>query len=64
MYFFAGVSVAGYLKHKQPISFHIVGVFDALSTVQLSEKYENVLKYMCWNDTYMILGLEDQRVGN
>ena len=38
-------------------SFHLVVVFHVLHTVQLSDKYENLLKEICWNDAYMILGL-------
>ena len=30
----------------------------------LSGKYEKILKGMCWNDAYLILGLEDHCVGN
>ena len=41
-----------------------MGVFRALYTVQLSDKYENALKEMCWNDAYLVLGLEYQYVGN
>ena len=32
--------------------------------MKLRNKYENVFKEMCWNDAYMILGMEDQYVGN
>ena len=38
-------------------SFHTVYVFHALYIVQLSDKYENLSKEMCWNDAYLILGL-------
>ena len=41
-----------------------VELFHALNNVQLSDKYEELLKDMCWNDAYVILGLEDQYVGN
>ena len=33
-------------------------------TAKSSDKYENTLKEMRWNDAYMILGLEDQYMGN
>ena len=32
--------------------------------MKLSDKYEDLLKEMCWNKAYLILGLEDQYVGN
>ena len=32
--------------------------------VQLSDKYEKLLKEMCWNDAYLILGLEYQYMVN
>ena len=41
-----------------------VGVFHTLNNVQLSDKYEILLKEMCWNDAYLILGQYDQYVGN
>ena len=41
-----------------------MGVLHALYNVQLSDKYENKLKDMRWNNAYLILGLEDQYVGN
>ena len=41
-----------------------MGIFHALYNVQLSDKYENVLKDMCWNDDYLILSLEVQYMGN
>ena len=44
--------------------FSLVGVFHALHNMQLSDKHENLLKYMCWNDAYLILGLEYQYMGN
>ena len=45
-------------------SFHQFGVFHTLYIVKLSDKYENVLKKICWNYAYLILGLEYQYVGN
>ena len=41
-----------------------MGVFHTLYTVQIIDKYENVLNDMCWNDTYLILDLEDQYMEN
>ena len=41
-----------------------MGVFHALYTMKLSDRYEKVLKEMYWNDAYLILGLEDKYVGN
>ena len=32
--------------------------------MQLSDKFENVLKEICWNDDPMIIGLEDQYMVN
>ena len=32
--------------------------------MQSSDNYENVLKEMCWNYAYLIVGLEDQYVVN
>ena len=46
------------------IYFPLVGVFHALYTVQLSDKYENLLKEMRWNDAYLILDLEYQYMVN
>ena len=57
-------TVDGSWKHKQQIYFRLVVVFYALYTVQLSDKYENILKEMNWNYAYLILGLEDQYMGN
>ena len=37
--------------------FRLVGVLHALYTVKLSDKYENVLKDVHWNNAYLILGL-------
>ena len=42
----------------------MVGLLHAMYNVQLSDKYENILKGMCWNCIYLIVGLEDQYVGN
>ena len=39
-------------------------VLHALYIVQLSDEYENLLKDICWNDADLILGLEDQYMGN
>ena len=47
-------------KHKRHFSFRLVGIFYEIYNVQISDKYENVLKDMCWNDAYLILGLKDQ----
>ena len=41
-----------------------MGVFHVLYNIQLSDKYEHLLKEMCWNDAYLIIGKEDQYVGN
>ena len=41
-----------------------VGVFHTLYNVQLSDKHENALKEICWNDAYLILGVEYQYMGN
>ena len=41
-----------------------MGIFHTLYTVKLSDKYENALKDMCWNDAYLILDLEYQYVVN
>ena len=41
-----------------------MGVIHKIYTLQLSDKYENVLKDMCWNYAYLIIGLEDQYLGN
>ena len=41
-----------------------MGVFHALYTFQLSDKYDNILKEMSWNDAYLIFGLEDQYMVN
>ena len=41
-----------------------MGVLHALYTLQLSDKYENLLKEMRLNNVYLILSLEDQYVGN
>ena len=41
-----------------------MGVFRELCTVRLSDNYEKILKEICWNDAYLILGSEDQYVGN
>ena len=49
---------------KNTFSFHPVDVFHALYNVQLSDKYENILKDMFCNYDYLIVGLEDQCVGN
>ena len=46
------------------ISFRVVGVFHALQTAKLSDKYEKAMKKMCWNDASLIIGLEDKYVGN
>ena len=43
---------------------HLVGVFYELYNVPFSDKYESILKDMCCNDYYMIIGMEDQYVGN
>ena len=32
--------------------------------MQLGNKYENILKNMCWNDAYLIRCLEDQYMEN
>ena len=32
--------------------------------MKLGDIYENVFKEMCWNDTYLILGLEDKYLVN
>ena len=32
--------------------------------MQLSDKYENVLNEMCCNDAYLVIGMEDQYMGN
>ena len=44
--------------------FHLVGVFHAIYTIQLSGKYEKVLRDICWNDAYLILGPTDQYLVN
>ena len=41
-----------------------MGVFHALYTFQLSDKYDNILKEMSWNDAYLIPGMGYQYVGN
>ena len=41
-----------------------MGVVHALYTVQLSDKYENLLKELFWNDSYLIFGMGNQYVGN
>ena len=41
-----------------------MGVCHALYTLKLSDKYENVLKEMRWKYLYLIIGLEDQYMGN
>ena len=41
-----------------------MGVFRALYNVQLGDKNENLFKEMCFNDSYLILCLENQYVGN
>ena len=41
-----------------------MGIFHELYTMKLSDKYGTALKEMCWNDAYLILGLEYQYVGN
>ena len=63
VYSFAGVKVTGYWKHNC-FPFNIVGIFHTLYTVQLSDKYENVLKEMRWNYSYLTLVTEDQYVVN
>ena len=45
-------------------SFHPVFVFHALYNVKLSNKHENVLKEVCWNDSYLIIGLKYQYMVN
>ena len=40
--------------------FCSVGVFHALYNMQLSYKHKKVSYEMCWNDAYLILGLEYQ----
>ena len=40
------------------------GIFHALYHYKLSDKYENVLKGVCWNNAYLVIGLEDKYVGN
>ena len=47
------------LKPPERNTFRIFVVFHALYTVQIRDKYENVLKEMSWNDAYLVLGLED-----
>ena len=64
MYSFAGGTLAESCKHKQNKYFRLVVFFHALYNVQLSDKYENLLKGGCWNYAYIILGQEDQYVGN
>ena len=44
--------------------FRPVGLLHALYNVKLSDKYENLLKDMCWNDFYLILVMKYQYVGN
>ena len=41
-----------------------MGVFRSLKNLQLSDKYENLLKEMCWNDAYLVPGLDGQYVVN
>ena len=53
-----------FVNTRDKFSFHPVIVFHALYTVKLSDKYEKLLKEMCWNDAYLIIGLEDQHVEN
>ena len=64
LYNFAGDTLARSCKHKRQILFCLSGFFHALYNVQFSDKYENVLKDMCWNDAYLIIVLEDQYVVN
>ena len=45
-------------------SFHLVDIFHALYNKQFSDKFENVLKYMCWDNAHLIIGLEYQCVGS
>ena len=52
------------LNTMYKIPFYPVGVFHALYNVKLRDKHENVLTDMCWNDAFIILGLEDQDVGS
>ena len=62
MCIFTGNTVAGYCKHKQQILFPSIG--RSLYTVQLNDKFEKVLKEVCWNDAYLILSMEDQYMVN
>ena len=41
-----------------------MGVFHALYTLQLSDKHVKALKDMSLNGVYIIIGMEDQCVGN
>ena len=52
------------VNEGETVSFHLVGIFHALYNLQLSDKYEKLLKEVRWNDAYLILGLEHQYVGN
>ena len=64
LYSFAGITVPGSCKHTWKFSFNLVGVFHEIYIIQLSGRYENVLKEMRRNNDYLILGLEAQYVGN
>ena len=41
-----------------------MGVFHTLCNVKLSDKHETLLLGICWNDAYLIIGLEYQCVEN
>ena len=49
---------------KNKISFRPLDVFNTLYNVQLSDKYENLLKGVWCNDAYLIIDLEDQYMVN
>ena len=59
VYSFAGDTLSGSCKQNDKYYFHILGTLHTLYNVQLSYKYENVLKDMSWNDAYQIIGMED-----
>ena len=52
------------IKRSDICSFLPMGVFYALYNMKLSDQHENILKEMCYNYVYIILGLVDQYVGN
>ena len=52
------------VKKNYTFSLHLVGIFHEMYNMQLSDKYENILRYMCLNYDCLIIGMEDQYLGN